>query len=103
MNIKVNRQACCSQDDQVGPLEAEYQVEAETLFSTLIQQIVKSGFLQFTSTHNRMTGEVNGKAVVEVFSTYGGVARQPEYIENPSDPISEVLGGRPLSFYFRHV
>jgi hypothetical protein len=67
MKITVHRQACCSQDDQCGPLEAEYVIEADATFSSLIEIIIKSGFLQFSSTHNRISGEADNKRLVEIF------------------------------------
>ena len=103
MKITVHRQACCSQDDQVGPLEAEFSIDADTTFSSLIQEIVKSGFLQFSSTHNRITGDVEGKGLVEVFSPYSANPKPPEFKENPSASAVELLGEKVLSFHFRHV
>jgi hypothetical protein len=103
MKITVLRQACCSQDDQAGPLEAEYNIETDTTFSALVQEIVKSSFLQFSSTHNRITGEVDGKEIVEVFSPYGANVRQPEFKVTPSTPVVDLLSGKILSFHFRHI
>ena len=103
MEITVHRQACCSQDDQCGPLEAEYSIEADAAFSSLIQEIVKSGFLQFSSTHNRISGEVDSKGLVEIFSPYGPNARQPEFNVSPSERAVDFLNGKILSFRFRHV
>ena len=103
MKLTVHREACCSQDDQAGPLEAEYRIEADTKFSSLIEQIIKSHFLQFSSTHNRITGEVDGKQLVEVFSPYGVNAREPEFIASPGASVCELVGSKILSFHFRHV
>ena len=103
MRITVHRQACCSQDDQCGPLEAEYNIEADTAFSSLIHEIVKSRFLQFSSTHDQLSGEVDGKWLVEVFSPYGPNARQPEFNASAHMRAVELLSGRILSFRFRHV
>lgn len=103
MKITVHREACCSQDDQVGPLEAEYDIETDTTFSSLIEVIIKSRFLQFSSTHNRISGEVDGEELVEIFSPYSANARQPAFMTNPSASAVELVGERILSFYFRHV
>jgi hypothetical protein len=103
MLITVYRQACCSQDDQAGPLEAEYRVEANSTFASFIQQIIESGFLQFSSSHDRMTGEVDGKVFVEVFSPCGSNARKPEFSINPHLPIHALLGSKPFAFRFREI
>ena len=103
MKITVHRQACCSQDDQCGSLEAEYSIEADTTFSSLIHEIVKSGFLQFSSTHDQISGEVDGKWLVEVFSPYGPNARQPEFNASANMRTVELPSGKTLSFRFRHV
>lgn len=68
MKITVHRQACCPQDDQCGPLEAEYSIEPDASFSSLIQEIIKAGFLQFSFTHDRLSGEVDNKWLVEIFT-----------------------------------
>jgi hypothetical protein len=82
---------------------AEFSIDADATFSSLVQEIVKSGFLQFSSTHNRITGEVEGKGLVEVFSPYSANPKQPEFKENPSTSAVELLSEKVLSFYFRHV
>ena len=66
MKIRVARQACCAADDQVGPLDTVYRVEANASLSDLIKEIAQSGFLHFSSTHDRITGEFDGKRLVEV-------------------------------------
>jgi hypothetical protein len=103
MKITVHRQACCSQDDQCGPLEAEYSIESDASFSSLIQEIIKSGFLQFSSTHNRISGEVDNKKLVEIFSAYSPNAKQPEFDVAPGARATDLLSGKILSFRFRHV
>jgi hypothetical protein len=103
MKITVFREACCSQDDQVGPLEAAYDVEPNESFASLIQRVIQSSFLQFTSSHSGMTGAVDGTDVVELFSVYDEKAGQIEFKVNPNAPIAELLNGNALSFYFhRH-
>ena len=112
MKIAVHRQACCSQDDQLGPLEAEYVIEADATFSSLIEKIIRSGFLQFSSTHNRISGEVDNKWLVEIFAPDRAPfspdpiepeAKQPEFNVNPDERAVDVLSGQILSFRFRHV
>ena len=103
MKITVHRQACCSQDDQIGELEAEFSIAPDATFSSLVQEIVKSGFLQFSSTHNRKTGEIEGKGLVEVFSPYSVNPKPPEFKVNPSTSVVELLGENVLSFRFLYI
>lgn len=103
MKITVHRQACCSQDDQIGELEAEFSIAPDATISSLVEEIVKSGFLQFSSSHNRITGEVEDKALVDVFSPHSVNPKQPEFKVNPRATVVELLGENILSFRFRHV
>ena len=84
----------------MGSLEAEFSINADATFSSLVQEIVKSGFLQFSATHNRITGEVEGKGLVEVFSPHSANPKQPDFKENPSASAIELLGEKVLSFRF---
>lgn len=100
MRIQVTRQACCAADDQVGPLDATYVCEPSAPLSKLIQEIVASGFLQFSSTHDRITGEVDGKRIV-VVGVPGGPA--PQFFVDQTELVGHVVGQRTLDFRFRHV
>ena len=100
MDIRVTRQACCAADDQLGPLEAVYTLGEDATLAQLVQRIEASKFLQFSSTHNRLSGEVDGVCVVEVF---GGWLRRAQFHVDPATPVGSVVGGRVLDFAFRHV
>jgi hypothetical protein len=109
MEITVHRQACCSADDQMGPLEAKYRIETQTTLSTLIKEIITSNFLQFSSSHDHLTGEVEGRKFVEIYSTngfytpYGSYCKMPEFIVDPDENAMKILGGKFLSFHFRNI
>ena len=103
MKVTIFREACCYQDDQVGPLDAEFIVEANETFFSLIQKIINSGFLQFTSSHSRITGEIDERDLVEIFSTYDEKAGQIEFKVNPNTPAVDLLNEKVLSFYFHHA
>lgn len=98
MDIKVTRQACCAADDQAGPLEAAYAVEEDSTIADLVERIRASRFLQFSSTHNRLFGEVEGVCLVEVLA---GRA-MPEFHVSPVATVGSVIGRRTLDFCFRH-
>lgn len=78
MNIVVRREAFRFQDDQIGPLEAEFCIEDGATFASFIDEVVASGFLQYSSTHDPLTGETDGRALVEVFGPAGARFRSPE-------------------------
>lgn len=103
MKLTVYRDACCAQDDQCGPLEAEYSMDVDATFAALIDEIIKSRFLQFSSTHNRISGEADGKVLVKIFSPCGPCSRPPEFTVSPSLRAVDVLSERSLSFRFRHA
>lgn len=97
VRVHVTREACCAADDQVGPLDAVFELEAEATLATLVARIAGSGFLQFSSTHTCLTGEVGGVALVAV--TNDGAA--PRFSVDPQAQLVDVLRGRVLHFGFR--
>lgn len=52
MRIEVTREACCSQDDQLGPLSLQIELPEESLIWELAREIGEANFLQFSSPHN---------------------------------------------------
>lgn len=100
LRITVTRQACCAADDQMGPLEAVYNLAQDATLAELLERIQASRFLQFSSTHNRLSGEVDGVCVVKVFAGWG---RRPQFHADPKAPVGAVIGPRTLDFCFRHV
>jgi hypothetical protein len=100
MQIRVTRQACCAADDQSNPLQAVYTVDDHTTIADLAERIQASKFLQFSSTHNRLSGEVDGVCVVEVFA---GWFKGPTFHVSPATAVAGLIGPRVLDFSFRHV
>lgn len=99
MRIEITRQACCAQDDQIGPLEMMFDVdESNTLFD-LVEQVVERRFLQYSSTHTTMIGAAGDIDIVRVSSPYYR-NEQPEYLVNPDLPISEVIKNGSIHFRF---
>lgn len=66
MKIAVIRQACCSADDQINALDSMYEVDASITVDALLQKICASNFLQYSSTHSRLSVEVAGRQLAEV-------------------------------------
>ena len=98
VTVRVIRQACCAADDQVGPLEAHFLVEQGQPLSVLVERIAASRFLQFSSTHDRISGEVNGRDIVKMPAPGGGPA---VYHVDPGTPVALVIGEQALFFGFR--
>ena len=100
MQIQVLREACCAQDDQLGPLEATYSVTSDTTLSELVATIVESRFLQYSSSHAALQADVAGTAVVRVFSPFYSNNRPAEFLADPGRLVESVLGKHPLQFRF---
>lgn len=52
MNIDVIRQACCAQDDSLGPLSLIVELNERSTIQDLARSIGEAKFLQFSGTHN---------------------------------------------------
>ena len=100
MQIQVLREACCAQDDQLGPLEAIYGVRSDTTLRELIATIVESRFLQYSSSHVALQAEVVGTPVVRVFSPLHSNNRTAEFFASPGQLVEGVVGKNPLQFRF---
>ena len=68
MRVQVLRDACCAQDDQLGPLEATFEVPQCATIGDLVSIIVESRFLQYSSSHTSLVGFVGEQPFVRVFS-----------------------------------
>lgn len=100
MEVRVLREACCAQDDQLGPLEATYDVPAGAAFSALVALIQESRFLQYSASHIVLQGEVAGTLVVKVFSPFNASNKQAEFFANAGQTVASIIGTDPLLFRF---
>lgn len=98
MKINVIRQACCSADDQVNRLDAVYDVDDSTTLEELLRRILSSGFLQYSSTHNRLSAEVAGRQLAEIVPS--GISRWTSGVL-PVEPVATAVGSNTLRFSFR--
>lgn len=94
MRVQVEREACCSQDDQIGPLTATYESPHHATLRDLVDDVLRSGFLQFSSTHTTMVGSIGATDVVRVLSSS---FKAPRYVEPGDRPLGVEA---PLSFRF---
>ncbi len=100
MQVRVLREACCSQDDQLGPLEAAYDLEADSTILDLVRAVVRSQFLQFSSTHLCLTGFVGGAAFVKVCESDHGPAFAQVFLVASDLPLAPFLSSLPVTFRF---
>ena len=100
VQIRVLRDACCSQDDQLGPLETTYSFGMDATLSDLVRAVISSKFLQYSSTHTTLTGFIEGVPFVKVPSEYYLPGSAPEYSLPGDAPLATVVRGRAVEFRF---
>jgi hypothetical protein len=100
VRVQVLRDACCAQDDQLGPLEANFEVPQGATIGDLVSIMVESRFLQYSSSHTSMVGFVGEKPFVRVFSSYYAPNRGPEFVSPATELATTVLGNQPIEFRF---
>lgn len=100
MHIRVTREACCSQDDQLGPLEATFAITASTTFGELIAAVAGSKFFQYSSSHTTLQGDVAGRATVELFSSFYMKGKEPRYLVSPNEFAARVVSSGVIRFRF---
>jgi len=69
MNLEITRQACCVQDDQLGPLMLNLEVVDSSTIQDLARAIGGSGFLQFSGTHNFIVASSGGIELLSISSS----------------------------------
>ena len=66
MIVHITREACCSQDDQLGPLEIQLEFDENVTLEQVIKEICTVKFLQYSSSHNHMIGTADDQKIVEI-------------------------------------
>ena len=66
MIVHITREACCSQDDQLGPLEIQLEFDENATLEQVIMEICTIKFLQYSSSHNHMIGRIDDQKIVEI-------------------------------------
>ena len=80
MNISIIRQACCYQDDQIGPLHIVIELTDASTIKELATIIVESKFLQFSSTNSLLEAHSGEIMLLTISST-----NKVNYLVNESD------------------
>lgn len=100
MQILVLREACCFQDDQMGPLEATYEVDERCRLDDFLEAVERSGFLQFSSTHTTMSCRFADKEVARVFKPSLLVRRKPDVNVDPATLVRDLALQGTVDFVF---
>lgn len=100
MKIMVLRQACCSHDDQIGPLDAIYDVDDQCRLDEFLDAVEASGFLQFSSTHSAMGCFFAGREVARVFRSHHLVRRKPVFTIDPATLVRDIPKRGQVEFFF---
>ena len=66
MIVHIRREACCSQDDQLGPLEIRLAFDENATLEQVIIEALTVNFLQYSSSYNHMIGRVEDQKIVEI-------------------------------------
>jgi len=66
MNINVIRQACCAQDDSLGPLSLNVELKENSTIQDLARSIGEAKFLQFSGTHNIIYAWASGTKLFSI-------------------------------------
>ena len=101
MKIEVHRQACCAQDDQMGPLARTFELPERCSLESLVNAVVASRFLQYSSTHTALHCRIAGKEVAVVFSPDEVPARGPFFVVPPDTAVQRIAAtDREVEFVF---
>lgn len=97
--MEILREACCGADDQLGPLTMDVEIDGKAPLCSLIDLIIESGFLQYSSTRTSLIGYAGGLPVVRVHSHYYS-KEEPQFLVNPNTPVQEIVAIGPIDFRF---
>lgn len=94
--ILIYREACCSQDDQLGSLALRLNFEENASLEQVIQKVLELNFLQYSSSHNQMFGIAKNQKLVEVLV----VQKSVNFLVDRHYMIKNLLDEKGLEFYF---
>jgi hypothetical protein len=100
MRVSVTRDACCAQDDQIGPLEMSFELNADATLADLVRAVVSSKFLQYSASHVSLTGFIDESPVVAVPSEYYVPGASPVFLVSSSAPLAPLIKRSSVSFRF---
>ena len=103
MKIAVHREACCSQDDQLGPLDMAFELDGECRLDAFLAAVMGARFLQFSSSHTEMSCRVAGQEVARVFSPYAAPQQATAFVAAPDALVHSLAPHGAIEFVFDRV
>jgi hypothetical protein len=95
MKISVTRQAVCAADDQLNELVIYLEIADGSTLRECVTQVERANFLQFSSSHSVITGYMDGKPAVRIFS-----GTDLEFLMTEDMEIAPSIGSTNLVFRF---
>jgi len=86
LTINLEREACCSADDQVGVLTMSLTLPDEATVRDLAQRVDDSRFLQFSSSHHTLRATAASRPLFEVHDARGGDQRL-QFLTDANTPL----------------
>ena len=93
MNIVVTREACCGQDDQIGPLKINLSSAELNTIQSLARQIDESKFLQFSSPLNVIEVRSGGQLLFNIPALNHNNGEVKYFVEKTDKANSYIVDG----------
>jgi hypothetical protein len=74
----------------MGPLTRTFELPERCNLEYLVNAVVASRFLQYSSTHTALHCRIAGKEVAVVFSPYEVPVREPLFVVAPDTPVQSI-------------
>ena len=101
MKIEVHREACCFQDDQMGPLDQSFELPDASTLADFLDAVASSRFLQYSSTHVTMDCHIGGQVVAAVSSPSLLWRPAPVFTTPPQTPMRQIAVDGKAEFIFQ--
>ena len=98
MKLQVTREAVCLADDQLEPLELTREFGADATLEDLVREVVRTGFLHFSSTHHTLIGRSAEIPLVRIEHRWA--TQHAEYLVAPDTKLVAVIDHAGLHFRF---
>ena len=103
MKLAVHRQACCSQDDQLGPLDMDFELDASCRLDALLATVMGARILQFSTSHTDMSSRAEGRELARVFSHNAVPQRATAFVAPPDALVQSLAAAGAIEFVFDRV
>ena len=97
MNLSVTREACCSQDDQIGPLVKTFDLASDASIQDVARVVGESQFLQFSAPRIVIEAYSDGKLLFNI-PAVGKNRNMVEYFVEKNESASSFIINSKLDF-----